>query len=71
MEQLTDVGDVDQDLFEKRFMEYKEAPNSYYVVVIEDITKEKIIGTATVFIEKKVLHGIGKVFLMRRILLSL
>ena len=35
--------------------------DTYFVVVIEDISKGKIIGAATLLIEKKFLHDAGKV----------
>lgn len=31
--------------------------NGYYVTVIEDINSEKVVGSATLFIEYKFIHG--------------
>jgi len=58
--QLTEIGNVDEKKFQERFKEMKAANDMYYVVVIEDVAKSKIIGTATLFVEKKFLHDAGK-----------
>jgi len=46
--------------FEDRFREMQAAKDVYYVVVIEDTKKSKIIGTATLLVEKKFIRGAGK-----------
>jgi glucosamine-phosphate N-acetyltransferase len=37
-------------------------PQSYYVIVIEDTKKQKIVGAGTVFVERKFVHGNGLVY---------
>jgi glucosamine-phosphate N-acetyltransferase len=59
--QLTEVGKVSKEQFESRFQDWKNAKDVYFVVVIEDTTKSKIIGSATLFVEKKIVHSAGKV----------
>jgi len=58
--QLTEVGTVTEDQFIERFQEMKRAGEMYYVVVIEDISISKIIGAASLVVEKKFLHECGK-----------
>lgn len=58
--QLTVTGDVDEAGFRRRFQEMADARDVYYVVVIEDPKAGKIVGCATLFVEKKVLRGLGK-----------
>ena len=52
---------MDEATFKTRFQEMKNAQDVYYVVVIEDITKQKIIGTASLVVERKFIRGAGKV----------
>jgi len=54
LEQLTIVGDdVTKEKFEERFSQMRACPQTYYVVVIEDLTIEKIVASATLVIEQK------------------
>lgn len=55
--QLTEIGDITKEKFNKRFREMQAAKDTYYVVVIEDTKIQKIIGAATLFVEKKMLRG--------------
>jgi len=57
--QLTRVGDVSEQQFKETFQEMKSAKNRYFVTVIEDLTSNQIIGTATLAIEKKFIHSAG------------
>lgn len=61
MSQLTEVGNVSEEKFIKRFREFQLARDVYYVVVIEDVKKQQIIGAATLVIEKKMIHECGSV----------
>ena len=56
LSQLTIVGEMSKERFEEIFLKNK---NEIYVV--EDLEKNKIIGTASLFIEQKFIHGGGKV----------
>jgi len=54
LEQLTIVGDdVTKEKFEERFSQMRACAQTYYVVVIEDLTIEKIVASATLVIEQK------------------
>ncbi|KAK3596499.1 hypothetical protein CHS0354_007405 [Potamilus streckersoni] len=53
LSQLTKVGDVSREEFEARFSAMESCPDSYYIVVIEDIMTKKVIGSGTLVIEQK------------------
>ncbi|XP_015931082.1 probable glucosamine 6-phosphate N-acetyltransferase [Parasteatoda tepidariorum] len=57
--QLTRVGEVSEQTFKETFQEMKSAKNRYFITVIEDLTTNQIIGTATLFVERKFIHSAG------------
>lgn len=59
--QLTEVGNVTKSLFTRRFHELREQKDTYFVVVCEDLTKQRIAGCATLVVEKKIIHDCGAV----------
>uniref|UniRef100_A0A0N5BXI4 Glucosamine 6-phosphate N-acetyltransferase n=1 Tax=Strongyloides papillosus TaxID=174720 RepID=A0A0N5BXI4_STREA len=63
LEQLTTVGDVTEAEWIKRFNSMKAKddgiPQSYYIVVLEDLTTQKIVGSVTLVIEFKFIHHAG------------
>jgi len=56
LSQLTSVGDVSLPQFLNRFAQMR-ASGDYYVTVIEDTRRNKIIGSATLILEKKFIHN--------------
>lgn len=60
LSQLTTVGDYSEEQFRARFEELHSRGDTYKVVVIEDVEKQRIIATATLFIELKLIRGCGK-----------
>ena len=46
-----------KEKFEDKFFEMKTCPNTYYIIVIEDLMTNKVIGTATLFNELKFLYN--------------
>lgn len=58
LSQLTNVGEVTETQFLNRFAEMR-AKGDYYVTVIEDLRSNKIIGSATLVIERKFIHSCG------------
>lgn len=40
----------------------KATPNTYYIVVIEDLNKGQVIGSATLLVEQKFIHNCAKVY---------
>jgi glucosamine-phosphate N-acetyltransferase len=53
LSQLTEVGQVSQECFEKRFDEMRSAQNTYYICVVEDSQNNKVISTLTLVYEQK------------------
>ena len=53
LSQLTVVGDVSEEDFLKRFHRMKSCVDSYFIVVIEDTVKNKVIGSGTLAVEHK------------------
>ncbi|OAD56921.1 putative glucosamine 6-phosphate N-acetyltransferase, partial [Eufriesea mexicana] len=54
--QLTEVGDISREQFLNRFHMMRNS-GSYYTIVIEDISTEKIISSATLVVEQKFIHN--------------
>lgn len=54
LRQLTECGTISYDDYKKRFYELKECPNTYFTLIIQDIsTDQQIVGSATLVCEKK------------------
>ncbi|XP_058063288.1 probable glucosamine 6-phosphate N-acetyltransferase [Anopheles bellator] len=58
LSQLTKVGDISFTQFLNRFAEMK-ASGDYYITVIVDTRIDKIVGSATLVLERKFIHGCG------------
>ncbi|XP_012275933.1 probable glucosamine 6-phosphate N-acetyltransferase isoform X2 [Orussus abietinus] len=56
LNQLTEVGNVSKEQFLNVFWKMK-ASGSYYVIVIEDVNNDKVIGCATLVLEQKFIHN--------------
>ncbi|KAJ8672981.1 hypothetical protein QAD02_004242 [Eretmocerus hayati] len=54
--QLTEVGQVTKDQFLNRFHGMRTS-GGYYVIVVEDLKIGKVIGSATLVVEQKFIHG--------------
>lgn len=62
LSQLTVVGNVTKDDFQKRFDEiYPKRSDVYKIVVLIDRERNYIIGAGTIFFEKKFIRGLGLV----------
>ena len=59
LEQLTMVGKVSRQQFKERFVQWTSEFDTYYIFVVEDTHKRKIVGVATLFVEKKLTHECG------------
>lgn len=57
--QLTKVGEVEPELFIKKFDHMKQT-GDYYNVVVEDTHVNQVIATATLIIEHKFIHSCAK-----------
>nr|CAG4652240.1 EOG090X0FKI [Triops cancriformis] len=53
LSQLTEVGDISREQFEAQFESMKSCPDTYYVTVLEDKNTHRIIGSATLLLERK------------------
>ena len=51
--QLTEVGNVTEELFEKRFDQMKASENTYYICVVEDTNKSQLVASLTLVFEQK------------------
>lgn len=59
LSQLTTVGPISKSQFEQRFRQMKlvnQLEDHYAIVVIEDVTTKKLVGTTTLFMEFKFIH---------------
>lgn len=55
--QLTTVGEVSKEAYLKRFNWLKSRNDEYFCIVLEDLSNGRIVGSGTVFIERKFIHG--------------
>jgi len=60
LNQLTDAGVVTREAWQSRFREMQAAKDVYYVAVLEQIATQRVVAAATLFVEKKVVHGCAK-----------
>lgn len=56
---LTEVGNVTREQFEERFISMEKCKDTYFVQVIEEIERKKIVGSATLMIEQKFIRNCG------------
>ena len=68
--QLTSVGNISREEWEKRFTDMKVCSGTYYIVVIEDVTTCKVIGAATLVVERKFIHSCGLVGRLEDVVVS-
>jgi glucosamine-phosphate N-acetyltransferase len=59
MAHLTEIGNVTQQDFEKRFDQMKQAANTYFICVVEDVQKQKIVASLTLVYEQKFIRHTG------------
>ncbi|KRY37366.1 putative glucosamine 6-phosphate N-acetyltransferase [Trichinella spiralis] len=59
LSRLTHVGSVSKGEFCRQFVEMRNCQGTYYVVVIEDLSKSIIVGTCMLVIERKFIHTCG------------
>lgn len=64
LSQLTVVGEISRELFTERLQFIRSKGADYYVAVLEDLDKQQIVASATVFIEYKILRQCGKVCML-------
>ncbi|EPZ35760.1 acyl-CoA N-acyltransferase [Rozella allomycis CSF55] len=59
LSQLTDIGDLSAQNFQDRFHEMLAMPGTYYIIVIENTTTQKLVASGSLILEKKFIHGNG------------
>jgi glucosamine-phosphate N-acetyltransferase len=60
LSQLTVVGNVTQEDFEKRYDEmFPDKADTYRIIVIYDKQKDKVIGSTCIFLERKFIRQTG------------
>ena len=57
LSQLTKVGEYSRDKYEAQFDAMKALPGAYYVLVVEDVPRQKVVATATLVMELKFTHN--------------
>ncbi|KAI1354019.1 glucosamine 6-phosphate N-acetyltransferase [Xylaria sp. FL0043] len=57
---LTTVGEISKEAFDERF-NWISSQDTYYVLVIEDTSSGKVVGTGNLLVERKFIHGLGLV----------
>ena len=55
------MGEVSAEAWEQRFAAMEAAAGTYFVLVVEDLAEERVVGAATLVAEKKFIHGCGQV----------
>ena len=58
--QLTQVGGMSEELFEKRFQSMQrvnQVRGTYYCIVVEHLMRREIVGCATLLVEQKFIRG--------------
>ena len=58
---LTQVGDVSREHFEETFEKVQKEPDSYFVIVIEEVDSGKLAAAGTLLVEQKFIRNCGKV----------
>jgi len=70
--QLTTVGQISWEEWEDRFSEMKSGSGggTYFVVVVEDTEQDRVVGAATLVVERKFIHQCGQVGRLEDVVVS-
>lgn len=60
LSQLTKVGDYTKDIYEAQFDRMKSLPGMYYIVVIEDLSRQRVIASGTLVMELKFIRNAAR-----------
>ncbi|KAK4682982.1 Glucosamine-phosphate N-acetyltransferase-like protein [Podospora pseudoanserina] len=60
---LTTVGDISRQEFDERYQWLAKQDGTYFILVVEDtnLNPPRIVGTGALIVERKFIHGLGKV----------
>ena len=61
LKQLTSVGSVTESDFKNQFELMRSGKSTYFNAVIVDRTRDKVIGAATLIVERKFIHSCANV----------
>jgi len=70
LKQLTSVGDVTQAEFKERFLLMKSCQGTYYNTVIVDKETDRIIGAASLIVERKFIHHCANRGIIEEVIVS-
>ncbi|XP_071961906.1 glucosamine 6-phosphate N-acetyltransferase-like [Antedon mediterranea] len=57
LRQLTSVGEVTEEQFIEQFEHMRSCKNTYYIIVIEDVSTGRIVACGTLIVERKFIHA--------------
>lgn len=61
LSQLTAGGDVSREDFLRRFEEMRSIPNTYHVIVVEDMDRGAVVAAASLITELKFIRNLASV----------
>merc|ERR1711981_240452 len=70
LKQLTSVGEVTENDFRERFQEMKTCKGTYYNTVIVDTNNDRVIGAASLIVERKFIHHCAKRGIIEEVIVS-
>ncbi|KAJ8115089.1 hypothetical protein ONZ43_g4746 [Nemania bipapillata] len=57
---LTTVGEITKEAFDEQY-KWMSSQDTYYILVIEDTSTGKVVGTGNLLVERKFIHNLGLV----------
>jgi len=57
--QLTTVGEIKKEDYEKRFNYLKDRQDTYASIVIEHVESKRVVASGTLIVERKFIHALG------------
>ncbi|XP_025418201.1 probable glucosamine 6-phosphate N-acetyltransferase [Sipha flava] len=60
LSQLTVTGDVDRKTYADTFAAMKANAGTYYIIVVEDTHRDRIVASGSLVLEKKFIHSCGQ-----------
>ncbi|UYV74805.1 GNPNAT1 [Cordylochernes scorpioides] len=59
LSQLTNVGEVSREEYTERFRSMQKCKDTYYILVIEDVSLGQVVASASLIVELKFIHNTG------------
>ena len=70
LSQLTTVGDISREEWGERWHQMRDCNSTYYVIVLEDREVGRVVGAATLVMERKFIHSCGSVGRLEDVVVS-